>query len=111
MQRALFLILALSSIGCASKETAITDSGGSGETPNGAAVFHDNCEGCHGPNGDGVGSSPSLVERVPELSDSELAEIIDKGKLPLMGPPDLTNDEADAVFLYVRETFGQEGGA
>jgi mono/diheme cytochrome c family protein len=110
MQRALFLILALSSMGCPSKETVTTDSGGGGEAPDGTALFSRKCAGCHGPSGDGVGSSPSLVERVPELSDTELADIIESGTGTMLAP-DLTNDEADAVFLYVRETFGQEGGA
>jgi mono/diheme cytochrome c family protein len=111
MQRALFLILALSSFGCAPKDTAsTTDSGGGGEAPNGAALFSSSCAGCHGVNGEGVGSSPSLVERVPELTDSDLATVIDEGtgSMPSVG---LSSDEVDAVFLYVRAQFGQEGGA
>ena len=107
------LILALmmmTSVGCAAeKDASNTDSGGADTALNGAQPFSDSCAGCHGASGDGVGSNPSLVETVPELSDADLMDVIDNGK---GGMPDvgLSDSEADAVFTYVREQFGEEGG-
>ena len=77
---------------------------------NGAEVYADNCSACHGTNGEGAGSNPSLIEAVPNLSDEELMNVLTNPP-GIMAIVDLTTPEADAVFSYSREQFGEYGGA
>ncbi|MGB0639336.1 MAG: c-type cytochrome [Myxococcota bacterium] len=76
---------------------------------NGAEVYSTSCAGCHSADGTGA-TGPSLVEKVPQLSDEDLLDVIENGtgSMPDMG---LSTPEADAVFLYVRGEFGEFGGA
>lgn len=108
----LALGLAFALAACGDKDGGGDDtgggSGGDGSDLNGAEVFADSCAGCHGSNGiDGF--APDLPDAVPLLSDDDLLDIIENGT-GTMEAPGLNADEADAVFDYVRETFGTEGG-
>ena len=46
----------------------------------GAVEFEANCQGCHGADGSGTGSAPSLYERVPGLDDESLVRTLLNGK-------------------------------
>ena len=98
-------------VGCASKSntSSETDSGGGADCDeDGAVVFANNCAGCHGTDGT---SKPDadLTTAVPLLSDGVLADVIANG-VDSMPAPSLSRCEEDAVFLFVRDTFGQHGG-
>ena len=106
----LFLLSALTSIGCA-KDESNSDSGSStdetGCNEDGAVVYMA-CAGCHGPDGIS-GSAPDLSTGVPSLSDDALMDILMNG-VGSMAAPNLTECEEDALFTYLRDTFGDEGG-
>ena len=108
----LFLLSALIMSGCAKRDGGSgggSDSGG-GDTncsDDGAAVFL-SCAGCHGPDGIS-GGSPDLSTGVPSLSDEALMDILMNG-VGYMAAPNLTPCEEDALFTYLRDTFGEEGG-
>ena len=112
MQRltTLFLLSALNSIGCAKDESS-SDSGSGGggtECSEDGAVVYLSCAGCHGPDGIS-GSAPDLSTGVPSLSDDALMDILMNG-VGSMAAPNLTECEEDALFTYLRDTFGEEGG-
>jgi mono/diheme cytochrome c family protein len=107
--RAIAICLSVFALACGTEKPA--DSGGDGGTEaiDGAEVYSSECAGCHGSDGEGAATNPSLVENVPQLSDEELMDV-------LLNPPgamaiiSLTQAEADAVFTYVRDRFGEYGG-
>ena len=106
----LFLASTLSMLGCAKSESQgeSSDSGSVDCDDNGALLFPDYCAGCHG--ADGVsGSSPALDEAVPSLSDDALIEILMNGTGGMVAPS-LTTCQEEALFTYLRDTFGEEGG-
>ena len=109
--KTLFLLSALTTVGCAKEDSSSgTDSGGGSGTEcseDGALVFQ-SCAGCHGPDGNS-GSAPALVTGVPLLSDQDLMDILMNG-VGSMAAPNLTPCEEDALFTYLRDTFGEEGG-
>jgi cytochrome c551 len=84
------------------------DGDGGGNGTDGAEVFSARCASCHGADGSG-NSGPNLGTVVPALSDDDLMDVIENGtgNMPALG---LDADDADAVFEYVRTTFGEEGG-
>jgi mono/diheme cytochrome c family protein len=98
--------------GCATKSTdADFDSGteDGGEDIDGAAVFSANCSACHGSDG-ASGSATDLTIAVPSLSDSDLMNVLENGTGD-MAAPALSGAEEDGVFLYLRDRFGDHGGA
>ena len=100
----------LFTMGCGNKdsESDTGDAVNSGEDINGAAVWALNCSACHGSDGRGV-SAPDLTVAVPSLSDSDLMDILENGT-GSMAAPSLDPAEEDALFLYLRENFGEHGG-
>ena len=110
--KTLFLMTALAATGCAKDESSSDSGGGGGDggqdcSADGAVVFL-SCAGCHGP--DGVsGSAPDLAAGVPSLSDDALMDILMNG-VGSMAAPNLNECEEDALFTYLRDTFGEEGG-
>jgi mono/diheme cytochrome c family protein len=86
-----------------------TDSGLEGDVARGEELFAA-CAGCHGADGSGGidinGTlSADLRVEVPELTDVELADIIENGDGPAMPPQyDDPQDIAD-VIAYLRSTF------
>jgi mono/diheme cytochrome c family protein len=112
--KTLLLISALAAIGCAKEE----DGGGgtSNDEPeecdeDGALVYVDNCAGCHGTDGD-EGFATDLSTSVPSLSDEALDGVLVDGVdgTPGMDPVSMTDCARDALFIYLRDTFGDEGG-
>lgn len=109
----LLLFSALTTIGCAKDGSGSDSGGGSGGgdgtncSEDGAMVFIA-CAGCHGSDGQS-GSSPDLSEAIPTLSDDDLMNILMNG-IGSMPPPNLTTCEEDALFTYLRDTHGEEGG-
>ncbi len=110
LTRATALLLAVFAFGCG--DETIKDTGDEPETPevDGAEVYAANCSGCHGANGEGAAGNPSLIEGVPLLNDEDLMNIL-VDPPPAMSFVTLETAEADAVFVYLREQFGEYGGA
>jgi cytochrome c len=72
----------------------------------GAEIYAAECAVCHGPAGLGA-SGPSLVARVPALSDVRIGEIV-IGGLGMMPPKDLSGRELVSLIKYLRDTFGMQ---
>jgi mono/diheme cytochrome c family protein len=103
--------LALSLFACKGKEEDTGDGGGGdGSTTEetGAALFA-KCAGCHGADGGGV-TGPNLSERVPNLTDDALRDVLSDGTGDMNAVP-LSDAEESVLFDYVRDEFGQYGGA
>ena len=109
MFRPLAICLPMLALGCGTEKPADTGNSDTPEVIDGAEVYATECGGCHGSDGEGAASNPSLVEGVPLLSDEDLMDT-------LLNPPgamaiiSLSQAEADAVFTYVRDRFGEYGG-
>ena len=100
-------------VGCGDKTTeedtgTAGDDGGT-EEADGPAVYALNCSGCHGADGTGV-SGPDLTAAVPQLNDSSLMDILQNGTGSMVAP-NLSGAEEDALFMYLRDRFGEYGGA
>jgi mono/diheme cytochrome c family protein len=75
-----------------------------GVSATGSDVFANSCAGCHGADGDS-GSAADLSEKVPELSDNDIAWTIadGKGNMPAIN----IEDQAIAdVISFLRDTHG-----
>ena len=99
-------------VGCAqqtsSKDTAETTEE-TAENVDATAVYMTYCSGCHASDGTGA-AGPDLTTSIPNLSDSELMDVLQNG-IDSMAAPSLTEPEEDALFLYLRERFGEYGSA
>jgi len=108
-----FVLASLFLVGCGDKttdeDTGFGDDDGGTEDVDGAAVYALNCSGCHGSDGGGV-SGPDLTVGVPQLNDAALMDVLQNG-VESMVAPNLTGPEEDALFLYLRDRFGEYGGA
>ena len=104
-------LTALVAVGCSTKDPNADDTGTeeAGEEVDGAAVYALNCSACHGADG-ASGSAPDLTVAVPSLSDSDLMEVLENGTGG-MAAPSLSGAEEDGLFLYLRDRFGNHGGA
>ena len=107
--RSLAICLPIFALACGTEKAVDTGEGGSPEVIDGAEVYAMDCAGCHGSNGEGAASNPSLIDAVPLLSDEDLMDVLlnPQGSMAIVS---LTQAEADAVFTYVRDRFGQHGG-
>jgi mono/diheme cytochrome c family protein len=107
--RSLAFYLPIFALACGSEKPVDSGGGGSTEVIDGAEVYANDCAGCHGSDGEGAATNPSLVDGVPLLSDEELMDILlnPQGAMAIVS---LTQAEADAVFGYVRVHFGEFGG-
>lgn len=102
MYRTLALALVLTACtGPADKDTA----GGGGDATAGAEVYTASCAACHGADGAGTDTYPSLVEEVPEKSDAQLEDIILNGT-GSMAPVALDEQELTDLLAYLRQEFG-----
>ena len=107
--RSLAICLPIFALACGTEKATDTGDGGSSEVIDGAEVYAMDCGGCHGSNGEGAATNPSLIDAVPLLSDEELMDVLlnPQGSMAIVS---LTQAEADAVFTYARDRFGQHGG-
>jgi mono/diheme cytochrome c family protein len=90
------------------------------ELERGEGIYQANCALCHGADLAGTASGPSLLEPIygPEqLSDAEFADSIrngveeqlwDFGPMPANGA--ITDDQIDAILLFVRTEQGADPG-
>jgi mono/diheme cytochrome c family protein len=82
--------------------------------PDGAALYADNCSGCHQLTGKGIpGAFPSLagdpfVVGRPEPVASTVLN--GRGGMPTFGK-DLADDEIAAILTFVRSSWGNHGAA
>jgi mono/diheme cytochrome c family protein len=78
--------------------------------PAGAALFSERCSTCHGTDGTGSPAAPSLFERVPGLTDPQLAETLITGKSPMPSWAHLTDQNLADLRAWVRTEFDSEHG-
>ena len=107
-----FTVVPLLMLGCGEKSTANDTASApaeSTEAVDAATVYMSYCSGCHASDGSGA-SGPSLTESVPMISDANLMDILQNG-IGYMAAPSLTEAEEDALFLFLRDRFGEYGGA
>ena len=105
--------LALGAAGCRDKIA--------GGAADGAAIYHEVCARCHGPEGvpdpgnvARLGVRPLVSERVRDLPDSELRRQILQGSANRQMPSfsgALSDAQIDAVIRHVRTLGGSEAGA
>ncbi|MDP2317087.1 MAG: cytochrome c [Pseudomonadota bacterium] len=76
-----------------------------GVVADGGALYTSNCVGCHGADGAGTDTYPSLVEEVPGLADTEIEEVVLNGKEAMPAYEFDTQEMAD-MLAYLRATFG-----
>ena len=98
---ALFVLALFTNDGSAPPPAAATAEGG----VDGAAVFADNCAGCHGADGGG-GVGPALaggavVESLPDEADQVAVIAGGRGGMPAFGGR-LSDEEIQAVTAYTR---------
>lgn len=78
----------------------------------GAEVYATSCAGCHGADGEGSNSGPSLVDIASAQPDRtiHIASVTDgKGGMPPFGTA-LSEEEIDSAVTYVRLTFQTAAG-
>ena len=91
-------------VGCGDKDDA-GDSGGTadggGDVAEGEVLYASMCAGCHGASGEGVsGTAPSMIERVPGLSEEQVTETILSG-FGGMPPISASQQEAADIAAFV----------
>ena len=96
-------------VGCGDKDDA-GDSGGTaaggGDVAEGEVLYASMCAGCHGASGEGVsGTAPSMIERVPGLSEEQVTEIILSG-FGGMPPISASQQEAEDIAAFVVVSWG-----
>lgn len=95
-----FAAFALTTLACASKENKPTSSSTSNPTVDGAKVFKQNCELCHGVDGK-LGANGSKDLTISELDLNERIAMVSKGKGVMMAFENiLTLSEIKAVCEY-----------
>jgi mono/diheme cytochrome c family protein len=91
------LAVALLLVGCMTEPTtdpyAFEDS-------DGAALYLETCESCHGYDGRGSDSGPDLYWRTQDMTVDEVADVVLFGE-GLMDSIDLDEDEATAVASFL----------
>ena len=77
----------------------------SGSVEQGAGLFAANCSTCHGPEGKGTHSAPSLFERVPGLSDTVLVTTLLEGKSPMPSWGHLEDGPIADLRAFLQDNF------
>lgn len=78
-----------------------TDMGSSG--PDGGALYASTCAPCHGADGKGTKLAPNITRDLGK-SDQQLIGIMRNGREE-MPPQNVTEEEAQAIVDWMRETF------
>jgi mono/diheme cytochrome c family protein len=76
----------------------------------GEALFKKHCTPCHGSEGTGTASGPSHFERVPNLTDFEIALTLINGKSPMPSWAALEDQNLADLRAYLRFTFHTAAG-
>ena len=76
----------------------------------GENLFKMHCTPCHGSEGTGTGSGPSHFERVPKLTDFEIALTLITGKSPMPSWSSLEDQNLADLRAYLRHTFDTAAG-
>ncbi|MBK5295389.1 MAG: PQQ-binding-like beta-propeller repeat protein [Acidobacteriia bacterium] len=82
------------------------------QTPDGRLAFQGRCAACHGPDGNGGEHSPSILARIQNRNDQELAAVLRDG-VPLRGMPafkDVPEPELTALIGFLRTLVRPAGG-
>jgi len=87
------------------EKPAATGGGGAGGGVDGAAVFSQNCAGCHGADGSGISGPPLddgiVVTNFPDIQDQIDVVTNGRGPMPSFGDR-LSAEEIQAVVEYTR---------
>ncbi len=78
----------------------------SGDAADGKLTYDNNCSSCHGADGTGNGSAPSLAEHASHESDSEIVTIILDGEGSMPSFSNLSDQEVANILAYIREQWG-----
>ncbi|HVC00251.1 MAG TPA: cytochrome c [Candidatus Dormibacteraeota bacterium] len=82
-----------------------------GNAAAGKEVYQAHCQMCHGPNGEGNASLAKMLhatipplgsKEVQALSDAQMHEVIEKGKLKMPPVKGLSSADVDNVIAFVR---------
>ncbi|MCB9763527.1 MAG: cytochrome c [Alphaproteobacteria bacterium] len=117
MNRSL-LVLALLAVGCGDKDaddsaatddsSATTDDSAADDTGtlemDGAVLYADHCETCHGPSGGGTASGPNIRPELGRHDDAFIVDVILNGHGD-MEPVDVTAEQAQAIVDWMRANF------
>lgn len=93
--------LALAAMGCNPGYGHVL--GLEGERVQGEVLYDQNCASCHGEAGLGV-VGPSLLERLPLLTDEEILLAVEEGPLD-MPPFTFSDQELADLLLYLKSEF------
>lgn len=106
------VMAAVALVGCGGQDAAVLAL--KADAAAGKTAYLANCARCHGPDGKGNQSGPSLLERAKKESKGELVLSVINGyeakppstlSMPAFGK-DLTNQQIADVVEYVKVTFG-----
>jgi predicted CxxxxCH...CXXCH cytochrome family protein len=77
-----------------------------GDPANGEEEFTGRCSqmSCHGTGGT-MGAAPSLADRVPNLGDRDIVDVLVMGKNAMPPQADLSDQEMADVLAYVTATY------
>ena len=87
------------------EERAVLVAGLASDPVLGEKTFAENCTTCHGADGMGSGSAPSLFDRVPGFSEEKLVERLILGKSPMPSWAFFTDQELADLRGFLRQTF------
>jgi mono/diheme cytochrome c family protein len=71
----------------------------------GAKTFAENCTTCHGSDGTGSATAPSLYDRVPGFTDAKLVQRLILGKSPMPAWAYFSDQKLADLRSYLRMTF------
>lgn len=77
------------------------------ETLPGESTYWSYCSPCHGNQGTGTGTGPSLVDRIPGMTDDQVFAVIREGKGNMPAFRSFTDDKVDELVVFLRTEFGE----
>lgn len=108
--RNLLLLCAFATLGCRPDRDPAEVMALTGDLARGEAMYQMRCANCHGAEGNGYLRAPSLVVKVPELSEQEMLAVILNGKGGM--PAQRIDDQQVAdVNAWLQKTWGKPAAA
>jgi mono/diheme cytochrome c family protein len=109
MRCAMATMFAVLASGCGPMTREEKISALSGTASAGASLYSANCSSCHGVDGKGAATFPSLVEPVKNDPKAEVVGVILNGKTgtSMMSYATLTDQQVADLYAYLKETVGK----